>query len=262
MALFPLRDDNPTEITPLVTWSLIGLNVAVFLYQLSLPERAGEAFVYSFGAIPAVVFGEARLPDALSAIPGWATLISSMFLHGGLLHLGGNMLYLWIFGNNVEDAMGHGRFVAFYLICGIAAALAHAVTDPSSEIPMVGASGAISGVLGAYLILHPKARVYVLVFLWIGLWLPAWTVLALWFVGQGISAFGAEAGAGAGVAWWAHIGGFVAGMALVFPFRRRGVALMDPGQPAPLNPARAARGPWGEAGPWHGGQRSRRGPWG
>ena len=161
--MIPLHDDNPTEITPVVTIGFIVACVLVFFYQVSLPPRSGEMFVYQFGAIPAVVFGQKTLRPELVALPAYGTLVSSMFLHGGWMHLIGNMLYLWIFGNNIEDVMGHVKFVVFYVLCGILAALSHAVIDPGSEVPMVGASGAISGILGAYILLYPHARVLLLI---------------------------------------------------------------------------------------------------
>ncbi len=235
--MIPLHDDNPTDTKPVVTVSLIGACIVVFLWQLSLGGNGGQQAVYALGFIPALLFEGRELSPDIALLPPSATFITSMFLHGGWMHLIGNMLYLWIFGNNIEDAMGHGRFIVFYGICGIAAALAQGFQDTSSVIPMIGASGAISGVLGAYLLLYPKAKVLVLVPLGIiitTLRLPALYVLGFWFVLQFLSgavAASAESGGG-GVAWWAHIGGFVAGMALVYPFRR---------QP------RAARvkGPWG-----------------
>jgi membrane associated rhomboid family serine protease len=186
-----------------------------------------RAALYSFGVVPTVLFGNKALPSELSVVPGWVSVVTSMFMHGGWLHLGGNLLYLWIFGNNVEDSMGHGRFIVFYLLCGIAAALAQSLPAPFSEIPMVGASGAIAGVLGAYLILHPRANVRV--FLWIIIFVrlinvPAFIVLGGWFLMQFISGASAPVDEG-GVAFLAHIGGFVAGAALIPLFRERGVPL-------------------------------------
>lgn len=221
--MIPLHDDNPTTIRPLFTIGFIAINILVFLFQMTLGERSGEIFVFQFGAIPGVVTGQAALPPGLEAIPPWLSLFSSMFLHGGFMHIAGNMLYLWIFGNNIEDAMGHVRFVIFYLVSGLAAAVAHIATDPSSRIPMVGASGAISGVLGAYLLLYPHARVLVLVpmgFFTQTLWIPAGYVLGFWIVFQFLNGM-IDPGEGGGVAWFAHIGGFVAGMVLVHPFKRR-----------------------------------------
>jgi membrane associated rhomboid family serine protease len=228
--VIPLHDDNPTERTPFVTIFFIATCVAVFLYQASLPGQPGETFVFTYGAIPSVVFGLASLPDEVPAIPAGLTLLTSMFLHGGWMHLLGNMLYLWIFGNNIEDVMGHAKFVVFYLLCGILAALSHALIDPSSQIPMVGASGAISAVLGAYLLLFPRA--HVLVFLpGIGMThVAAGIVLGMWFVTQLVSGGMSVGAPGGGVAFFAHIGGFVAGMALIGLFKRPDVPFFSPGR--------------------------------
>ncbi len=219
--MIPIRDDNPTTRRPIVTVALIVLCVLVFLWQLSLGERAGQLAVYRYGFIPAVLFDQASLPPELGAWPATLTILSSMFLHGGFMHLAGNMLYLWVFGNNIEDIAGHGRFLAFYLLCGLVAALAQGLTDPGSEVPMIGASGAISGVLGAYLVLFPHARVQVLVPVIIVFFttVPAGLLLGLWFVFQLLN--GAMASGEGGVAFWAHAGGFVAGMALIWLFRDR-----------------------------------------
>lgn len=226
--MLPLKDDNPTQITPFVSYTILGLCVAVFLWQVSLGPREGQLAVYALGMIPSVLFGGSTLPPDVAMVPPLATLLTSMFLHGGWMHLIGNMLFLWIFGDNVEDAMGHSRFIVFYLVCGLAAALAQAALDPSSEVPMVGASGAISGVLGAYLLLHPKAHVLVLIPLGMFtqlLHLPAGFVLALWFAMQLFQQ--TMAGGGGGVAFMAHIGGFVAGMVLIPLFKRRRVPLLQ-----------------------------------
>jgi membrane associated rhomboid family serine protease len=228
--MIPLRDDNPTRTTPFLTVGLIAANALVFLYQLSLPPRAAKLFVYQFAMIPAVVFGTDQLPGSVTAIPPTLTLFTSMFLHGGFMHLAGNMLYLWIFGNNIEDAMGHARFLVFYLVCGLLASLSHAFTNLGSEIPSLGASGAISGVLGAYLLLYPRARVLVLIPLWIFMrlmYVPAAFALGIWFLMQLLSG-GLSGSQGGGVAWWAHIGGFVAGMALVGLFKQRSVRFFNP----------------------------------
>jgi rhomboid family protein len=227
--MIPLQDDNPTELTPVVTVAFIAVCVLVFFYQASLAPHPSEAFVFQYGAIPALLFGEADLPPSLAVgMPAYGTLVTSMFLHGGWMHLIGNMLYLWIFGNNVEDVMGHGRFVVFYLLCGILAALSHAVTDPASTIPMVGASGAISGVLGAYILLFPRA--HVLVFMpGVGMMrVAAGVVLGLWFFMQLLSGGMSIGGPGGGVAFFAHIGGFVAGMVLIRFFKRPDVPFFSP----------------------------------
>ncbi|MBI3608749.1 MAG: rhomboid family intramembrane serine protease [Nitrospirae bacterium] len=217
--MIPLKDDNPTTITPVVTVGLIVINAAVFAYQLSL-GAAGQAFVATFGATPLALFGG----EPTSPIPPTVTLFTAMFLHGGIMHVGGNMLYLWIFGNNIEDVMGHGRFVVFYLLCGVAAAYAHALSAPASVVPMIGASGAISGVLGAYLLLFPRARVLTLIplgFYTRLVYVPAAFVLGFWIVIQLFSGTLSLGGRGGGVAWFAHVGGFLAGMLLIRLFVRR-----------------------------------------
>lgn len=227
--MIPLHDDNPTSVRPFVTIAFIAVCVLAFFWELSLGAGMERAF-YAFGTIPAVLFDADALPTEFAPIPPEVTLISSMFLHGSWMHLIGNMLYLWIFGNNIEDAMGHGRFLAFYLVCGVVATLTHAFMEPSSTLPMVGASGAISGVLGAYLLLYPYARVYVLVplgFFAHTLYLPALAVLGFWFVLQLINSAVAIPGEG-GVAWYAHIGGFVAGMALIPLFKQSRVRFLNP----------------------------------
>lgn len=229
--MIPLHDDNPTRIIPVFTWVFISLCVLAFLWQLSLGPNAQNA-VFSLGVIPAVLFDIRQLPNELVTVPAWATLFTSMFLHGGWMHLIGNMLYLFIFGNNVEDAMGHAKFILFYLICGMAAALAQAIPDPQSTIPMIGASGAISGVLGAYLMLYPHARVLILIpfgFYMHTTRIKAFWVLGFWFLMQLISSAlsGQQQG---GVAFGAHIGGFIAGMALVPFFKNNDVRLFAAGR--------------------------------
>ncbi len=230
--MIPLRDDTPTTLYPIVTVGLIVASSLVFLWTVTLPPRAQEAVIMGLGLIPARLLAEFELPPELAIAPPHATVLSSMFLHGGWMHLIGNMLYLWIFGNNVEDAMGHVRFVIFYLLCGLAAAMSQALPNPDSTIPMIGASGAVSGVLGAYLLLYPHARVLVLIpigFIIRLIELPAMGVLGLWFGLQLISELLAPSDAG-GVAFRAHIGGFVAGMILILVFRKRGVRLFSPPQ--------------------------------
>jgi len=226
--MIPLQDDNPSRITPIVTYGLIGACVLVYLWQASLTKEAAEEAVYALGLIPAVLFSRAELQDAVAVVPPVMTVLTSMFMHGGWMHLLGNMLYMWIFADNVEDSMGHGRFVVFYLLCGIAAALAQALPDPSSQVPMVGASGAISGVLGAYLLLYPHARVLVIVPIGFAYAtrLPAGIVLALWFGLQLLNELVAPPGA-AGVAFRAHLGGFVAGLALIPLFKHRDLPLLN-----------------------------------
>ncbi len=227
--MFPIHDDNPTRITPYVTYALLSACVLVFFWQVSLGDAAQQA-VYSFGVIPSVLFATRSLPVELEILPAWLTIFSSMFLHGGWMHLIGNMLYLWVFGNNVEDAMGHKRFILFYLSCGMLAALTQAVLNPDSEIPMIGASGAISGVLGAYVLLHPYARILVVIPIGILIytpWIAAYWVLGFWFVLQLINSLISASDTG-GVAYGAHLGGFVAGMLLIPLFKYRHVSLFSP----------------------------------
>lgn len=214
--MIPLRDENPVRIVPFVTWGVVAACVLAFLVQISLGAPGFNRIIFALGVIPAVLFGHAYLPPEIALVPPAATVVSSMFLHGGWLHLIGNMLYLWIFGDNIEDRMGHVRFLVFYLACGVAAVFAQAVPAPQSVVPMVGASGAISGVLGAYLLLFPRARVLVLVplgFVLQVIRLPAVWVLGLWFLVQLLSSLMAPAGEG-GVAFRAHLGGFLAGLVL------------------------------------------------
>ncbi len=214
--MIPISDDNPTKLTPFVTWALIGLCIAVFVWQLSFSERAEEGLIAALGFVPTNLF-DRKVTAEMYGIPWpWLTVITSMFLHGGFLHLGGNMLYLWIFGNNVEDAMGHVRFLGFYLVCGIAAALSEGLVDPHSALPMLGASGAISGVLASYVLIYPRARVTVIIPLGILLYptkISAFYVIGFWFLLQIVNVLAATPGA-PGTAWWAHVGGFAVGIAL------------------------------------------------
>ena len=229
--MIPLRDDNPTTLKPVITIGLIALCTLVFFWQLSLGAHA-EAMIQALGVMPAALFGKQTLSPEFMQVPAVLTVVTSMFLHGGWMHLIGNMLYLWIFGNNVEDAMGHGRFVLFYLLCGAAAVLAQAVPMPDSTIPMIGASGAISGVLGAYLLLYPHARVLVLIPLGYFsrmIYLPAMVVLGLWFLLQFLSILLTDPNQ-PGVAFGAHAGGFVTGMILIPLFKRREIRLLRPRQ--------------------------------
>jgi len=220
--MIPISDDNPVRRTPYLNFVFIGACVALFLWQFGQDAATFTHFVEHYAFTPARLFqGEFALPVSATASI-WATLLTSMFLHGGLLHLGGNMLYLWIFGNNIEDAMGHLRYGVFYVVCGIAAALTEGVLNPGSEIPMVGASGAISGVLAAYLLIFPRARVTVIVPLGILLYpmkISAIYVIVFWFLVQIFQAAMADPNE-PGVAWWAHIGGFAAGLLLAPAFSR------------------------------------------
>ena len=217
--MFPIGDDDVhggRRNVQLVTFALIALNVLAWLLELGQgSEGALQAFVQAWGVVPREYTSGTDLPPAIPA-PIWTTTITSMFLHGGWMHLGGNMLYLWIFGDNLEKVMGHVRFLCFYLVCGIAAAVAHILFNPTSMIPTVGASGAISGVLGGYLILFPRNRVRVLTRGGVA-HVPAVVVLGIWILLQFINGIGSVAATPetAGVAYLAHIGGFVAGLVLV-----------------------------------------------
>ena len=218
--MLPLRDENPTILTPVVTVAIIAANVAVWvLIQGAGSGQALQASVAAFGTYPC------ELTHVCTGAPGlgWASLVTSMFMHGGWEHIIGNMVFLWVFGNNIEDVMGHVRFAVFYLVCGIVAGVAHVLLSPGSGVPAVGASGAISGVMGAYILLYPNARVRT--------WVPpiflfnlrAWLLLGYWFLLQavgGLVSLGQQAGQEGGVAVWAHVGGFVAGLALVKLFEK------------------------------------------
>lgn len=248
-SLIPIRDDNPTHTTSWVTLGIIAANIYVFFFvQFPLGQGCRMlSFLYEWALVPAEITSGRELtgplggplascPNALVEDKSvYASLFSSMFLHGGFLHLGGNMLFLWVFGNNIEDTLGKWRYVVFYLATGVLAGLAHVLVNPDSLIPTVGASGAVSGLLGAYIILFPHAQVTTLIPIFIFLQfvrIPAGIFLGIWFVYQFFIGAGQQLG-GAGVAWMAHVGGFVAGMILVFAFggparrRRRGPALFD-----------------------------------
>lgn len=205
--MFPLRDSEPSNTRPLVTMALIALNVLVFLYEISLDDYSLQAFFGEWGMVPA------RFQPL--------TLVSSMFLHGGWMHVLGNVWFLWVFGDNIEDVLGHGKYLGFYLACGLAGGLAHLMFSAGSTVPAIGASGAISGVMGAYLLRFPRSRVHTLVFFLVfatTIEVPAQLMIGYWFVVQIFSGIGqlamASAGQG-GTAWFAHIGGFLAGMALI-----------------------------------------------
>lgn len=229
--MIPLRDDVPSRSYPFVNLALIAVNVAVFFYELLLGPGL-ERFIREFGVVPAVYF-HSGYRDFWGAVHRFTLedrlvpLFTSMFLHGGWLHLGGNMLYLYVFGDNVEDRLGHLRYLFFYLLAGLTASGAHIMTNPGSLVPSVGASGAIAGVLGAYLMLYPAARVVVLLPIFIFLEfveIPALFFLGIWFLQQflyGSLSLGMETAQTGGVAWWAHIGGFLAGVTLVWAFRKR-----------------------------------------
>lgn len=223
--MIPLKDENPTSTTPFITVSLIVANILIFFYEVSLGP-ALKGLVYTYGAIPYELTHRVSIGEG-TYVPPFLTVFSSMFLHGGFMHIAGNMLYLWIFGNNIEDSMGHIKFLIFYLLSGIVAAYTNAYIDRHSMVPMIGASGAISGVLGAYLLLFPYARVLTLVplgFYFQIMRIPAVVVLGFWIV---IQLFSGTLSLGipqrGGVAWFAHIGGFVTGILLVGLFKKRGV---------------------------------------
>ena len=228
--MIPLKDDNPTSNKPIVTYFLIGSCVLIFFIQLgSQSYKTGQLF-YSYGLIPSVLMGNNQLPIDLYAVPAYLAIFTSMFMHGGFMHLIGNMLYMWIFADNIEDNLGPSKFLIFYLLAGIGAAMTQVLMDTQSQIPMVGASGAIGGVLGAYLINHPNAKVLVLIpfgFFTQILKIRALYVLGFWFILQFISS-------GGGVAYAAHIGGFVSGMILILFFNK-----------GSKKKTKIIKGPWG-----------------
>ncbi|MGQ9897250.1 MAG: rhomboid family intramembrane serine protease [Acidobacteriota bacterium] len=227
--MIPIHDDVPSSRFPFVTIGIIVANAGAFAFELLLTERQLQRFFYQFAVQPYEYFlylspyNQGRIVLSDLVIP----LFTSMFLHGGWLHFLGNMLYLWIFGDNVEDRMGHFKYLVFYLLCGITASAAHIVSDPTSYIPSLGASGAIAGVLGAYICLYPHARVLVLVPIFILLYtfeVPAWAFLGIWILqnlASGIATLSVETAQSGGTAWWAHIGGFATGLTLVWLFARR-----------------------------------------
>lgn len=235
--MFPIRDHNPSGRTPYVTYALVAANVAVFLgYWLTLPsDWAVQRFFMEWGVVPRVVMSGGQVE----------TLVTSMFLHGGWMHLIGNMWFLWLFGDNLEDEMGHLPFALFYLACGLAAAAAQIGADPGSVLPMVGASGAIAGVMGGYLLLFPRARVdvlFIIVIFFRVFAIPAWIVLGVWFALQLLSGAATPTEAG-GVAYWAHAGGFLAGLALALPalLRRGGAGFWRRTEGHPQNPPTEVR---------------------
>ena len=228
MVFIPVTDSNRRSWIRYhyVTLALIAVCILVFLLQVSGGQDSFPRLVFGLGVIPSVLFGLSQLPGDVALVPAWLTLLTSMFLHGDLAHLASNMLFLWVFGDNVEDAIGHRRFAAFYVLCGLIAAFAHAIVDPTSQIPTIGASGAVSGILGAYFVIHPRVQVWIVVFAFIPVRLPTFLVLGAWALMQVIFSFwgGAES---ASVAWWAHIAGFAAGAGLIRYFRYPHVALWD-----------------------------------
>ena len=231
--MLPIGDEREAGAgRPIFTWALVAINVAVFLLEIARPAGALQAFVTAWGVVPKE-YSVGRDLAPLIPVPFWSTLLTSMFLHGGWMHLGGNMLYLWIFGDNLEHRMGHARFLVFYLLCGLAAGGAHILFNSGSSVPTVGASGAISGVLGGYLLLFPKNRVRVLTRGGVAA-VPAIYVLGFWILIQFVNSMGSIANTsdtgGGGVAYLAHVGGFVAGMALVKLFARPAAAFARPSE--------------------------------
>lgn len=234
--MIPISDENPTRLRPVVTVLIILLCLLAFGWELALGNRLDEALT-AFGFTPASF--TTGLPHPGLGLPVWSTIFTSMFLHAGYLHIGGNLLYFWIFGNNIEDAMGHVKFALFYLVCGVAAALAMVLADPHSMTPIVGASGAISGVLAGYMLLYPRARVHTILtlgFFFYGVWLRAVWVLGLWFALQLVTAVLTPASE-PGTAWWAHVGGFVAGLVLTPLLKARDIPYFGPFE---------SRGPWAD----------------
>lgn len=226
--LLPLSDQNPIVHIRFqaVTVLIIGICIGVFVWELALPRTfEGELRFYQLAFVPARLFGTADGQYPPELIWGIGSIATSMFLHADFWHLAGNMLFLWVYGDNIEDATGHFRFILFYILCGAVAAMAQAAGDPHALTPMIGASGAISGVLGAYLMLHPRARILVMTFFFLTFQVRAFWLLGLWIAYQ--VTLGLVDDGRAGVAWWAHVGGFVAGAVLIVLFKRRGVRLFD-----------------------------------
>jgi membrane associated rhomboid family serine protease len=254
--VIPLKDFNPTRRLAVLTLGLIALNVLVFVFQLSKPDdgslRSEQAFVCEYSLLPdhllagpsvaaeqrAAVDPEAACQTLNQEHNRWLGLLTSLFIHGGWLHLLGNMLFLWVFGNNIEDALGLVRFIPFYLLCGAAASVAQALSDPNSTIPLIGASGAISGVLGAYLVLHPRSLVLTLILPIFLVPIPAWLTLGIYFVLQFLYLGAENTVGGGGTAYWAHIGGFIAGLVLI--------KLFMVGRPPPLQgrPSKRSEPQW------------------
>jgi len=217
--MIPLRDDQPRFSTPYVTYFLIGLNSAVFLLESALTPDSFKVLLYQFGMIPAHITGYLSGTSPLGLVAVLLPALTSMFLHGSWMHVIGNMWFLWIFGDNIEDHLGHFKYLVFYLASGLAAAIAQVLLSPHSRVPTVGASGAIAGVLGAYFVLYPKARVLIWFPIFFMFYLPAWVMLGYWFLMQFVSgaatSMAAYSDARGGVAFWAHVGGFIAGIVLI-----------------------------------------------
>jgi membrane associated rhomboid family serine protease len=221
----PLHDGVPLRFmrAPYITYALVCSCIGIFLVMSLRQSEEGQiAVAAGFGLIPSVLFGTAALPEELLQAPAWLTLFSNVMLHASFAHLFGNMLFLWVFGDNVEDAMGHARFLVFFFLCGLAGSMAHALMNPVSDQPLIGASGAISGVIASYLMLYPRVRIWGLAFNWIPLRIPALYAIGAWILFQIVSAVLDPAGH---VGWWAHLGGLGAGAALTPIFIHRGVTL-------------------------------------
>ena len=223
--MIPLKDDNPTSTKPIITYCLIAVCVFVFLIELSSTSYKTGTFFYSYGLIPSVLLGKLKLASNMHVIPAYMTIITSMFVHGSFMHLIGNMLYMWIFADNIEENLGKIKFLIFYLLCGVGAAMAQVFTDTNSQIPMVGASGAIGGILGAYLINYPKTKILVLIpfgFFSQIIKIKALYVLFFWFFMQFINSALTNSNGG-GVAYSAHIGGFISGLILILFFNKKNI---------------------------------------
>jgi membrane associated rhomboid family serine protease len=235
--VFPYKDENPTYTTPVVTVGLILVNIVVWVTLQGMgQDELLKASVCRLGFIPGNLFGDIPANAEIligegetcriGSLPGWATVVTSMFMHGGWMHLIGNLWFLWVFGNNIEDSTGHLRFLVFYLLCGAVAALAEGAAEPASVVPMVGASGAISGVMGGYIVLYPRVRVHMIVFLFVFITrivVPAFLMLGYWFLLQLLSHLARDPSKTGGTAFLAHAAGFIAGMVLILMFRNRGL---------------------------------------
>jgi membrane associated rhomboid family serine protease len=225
--MIPIRDDQPRFITPYVTYFLIGLNLVIFLFEASLAPRSFEVLLYQLGMVPANTTAFLAGANRIGAAAAFLPMLTSMFLHGSWMHVIGNMWFLWIFGDNIEDYLGHFKYLLFYLLSGLGAAFTQLVLTPHSLVPTVGASGAIAGVLGAYFLLYPRAKVLIWFPIFFLFYLPAWVTLGYWFAMQFVSGAATSianySDTRGGVAFWAHVGGFVVGIVLIkiFPERPR-----------------------------------------